>query len=83
MNELTNKCVMLASKIDANFSPVIISTYILHPLFARSDNALGSILLNIMVDTARIDMVGDNNILLATVPNPPIPGLYILIGAFP
>ena len=40
----------------------------------RSDNALGSILLNIMVDTARIDKVADNNILLATVPNPPIPG---------
>jgi len=43
-------------------------------LVIRSDNALGSILLNIMVDTARIDKVGDNNILLATVPNPPIPG---------
>jgi nuclear pore complex protein Nup50 len=43
-------------------------------LVIRSDNALGSILLNIMVESARIEKVSDNNILLATVPNPPIPG---------
>ena len=53
--------------------------FIKHYVLLRSENALGTILLNIMVESARVDKVGDNNILLATVPNPPIPGMVKML----
>merc|ERR1712200_96373 len=41
----------------------------------RSENVLGSILLNVIkTKDTRVEMVGENNVLLVCVPNPPIPG---------
>eukprot|EP00088_Acartia_fossae_P010353 TRINITY_DN1514_c0_g1_i5.p1 TRINITY_DN1514_c0_g1~~TRINITY_DN1514_c0_g1_i5.p1 ORF type:complete len:856 (+),score=290.21 TRINITY_DN1514_c0_g1_i5:40-2607(+) len=41
-------------------------------LIVRSDNALGTILLNILVNNSKTDKAGEKDVLLITVPNPPI-----------
>ena len=47
--------------------------------YSRSENSLGTILLNVLVQTGtRIERVGDNNLLLVTLPNPPITGFIII-----
>ena len=43
--------------------------------YSRSDNSIGTILLNVLVQTGtRIERVGDNNLLLVTLPNPTLTG---------